>query len=215
MTCPHCVGIEKLFDEKEAAKDLKSYRKSGPKASAVKLLDSLKANDLSGATLLDVGGGIGALPQELFKAGVSAAVDVDGSTAYIAAATEEAERLGTADKLTFHHGNFIDLAPSLEEADIVTLDRVLCCFPDVDDMVVASTAKARRYYGLIYPRKNPVAKAFIGLGNGFFRLRGNPFRAFVHDPKRIDAMIRDAGFQPLYQGTTMVWHVALWERTAS
>ena len=184
MTCPHCVGIERFFDEKEARKDLKSYRKSGPKASAVKLLDSLKENDIEGATLLDIGGGIGALPQELFKAGLSTAVDVDGSSAYIAVAAEEAELLGTRDKLSFHQGNFIDIAPTLEEADIVTLDRVLCCFPDVDDMVVASTAKARRYYGLVYPRKTLGARFFIGLANAVMKAQRNPFRAFVHDPKR-------------------------------
>ena len=91
---------------------------------------------------------------------------------------------------------------------------MLCCFPDVDDMVVASTAKARRYYGVVYPRRTLPARITLRVVNMALKLRGNPFRLFIHEPARIDKLIRDAGFQPRYQGTTMVWHVALWERAA-
>ncbi len=214
MSCPQCVGIERMFDEKEAQRELKFYREKGPYKTATKLLDALREAGVDGASHLDVGGGVGALQHELFKAGVSTVVNVDGSSAYIAAATEEAERQGTRDKVTYHQGNFIDIAPTLEQADIVTLDRVLCCFPDVDDMVVASTAKARKYYGVVYPRNWLLSRVVVKVGNLALKVRGNPFRIFVHKPRHIDDLIRNAGFQPRYEGKTLVWHVALYERAA-
>jgi hypothetical protein len=78
MTCPHCVGAEEFFNSKEATGDLKRYRSKGPMKTAQMLIDALRD--------------VGALQHELFKAGVASAVDVDGSSAYIAAAMEEAER---------------------------------------------------------------------------------------------------------------------------
>ena len=160
-----------------------------------------------------VGGGVGALQHELLKAGVASAVDVDGSAAYIEASKEEAGRNGTTDRFEYHHGDFVDIAPSLEPADIVTLDRVLCCYPDVDAMVAKSTALAGEFYGLIYPRKTFGARGAIKLANLYMKLKQNPFRAFVHDPKHIDSMVRDAGFEPRYEGRTLVWHVVLYQRT--
>jgi predicted TPR repeat methyltransferase len=213
MTCPHCVGAELFFDEKDAQKDLRRYRAKGPMKTAQMLLDALGQVDVTGKRLLDIGGGVGVLQQELLKAGAASAVDVDGSTAYIAAALEEAERVGTRDQMEYFQGDFLDIAPNLEPADIVTLDRVLCCYPDVDGMVVRSTALANEFYGLVYPRKTFGARGAIKLANLFMKLKKNPFRAFVHDPKHIDSMVREAGFEPRYEGRTLVWHVVLYQRT--
>ncbi|MGZ8690915.1 MAG: class I SAM-dependent methyltransferase, partial [Aeromicrobium sp.] len=45
-------------------------------------------------TVLDIGGGVGAVHHELLHSGAATAVDVDASRAYIAVAREEAERQG-------------------------------------------------------------------------------------------------------------------------
>ena len=213
MTCPHCVGAELFFDEEEAQKDLRRYRSKGPMKTAQMLLDALGQADVTGKRSLDIGGGVGALQHELLKAGAASAVDVDGSAAYIEASREEAGRNGTADRFEYHHGDFVDIVPSLEPADIVTLDRVLCCYPDVDAMVACSTALANEFYGLVYPRKTLGARGAIKLANLFMKLKKNPFRAFVHDPNHIDSLVRDAGFEPRYEGKTLVWHVVLYQRT--
>jgi tRNA1(Val) A37 N6-methylase TrmN6 len=212
MTCPHCVGAEEFFDSKEARRDLKRYRAKGPMKTAQMLLAALKAADVTGKRLLDIGGGVGALQHELLAAGAASAVDIDGSTAYIAAAQEEADRVGTRDRVEYHHGDFLDVAPNLERAEIVTLDRVLCCYPDVDALVRGSTELANEFYGVVYPRRSIAAKAFVRIGNAFLRLKGNAFRAFVHDPKHVDSLVRGAGFEPRYEGKTLVWHVVLYQR---
>jgi hypothetical protein len=212
MTCQHCVGIEQFFDPKEAQRELRLYRDKGLLKPAEKLVAALVAAGVDGKRLLDIGGGVGSVQHELFKAGVARAVDVDGSSSYIAAAQEEAERQGTRDRVEYHHGDFIDIASGLEQADVVTLDRVLSCYPDVAAMVANSTTLAGTFYGVVYPRKSLVSKLVVRAGNLMLKLKKNPFRVFVHDPKRVDAMIRDAGFVPRYQGKTLVWHVVLYER---
>jgi magnesium-protoporphyrin O-methyltransferase len=95
---------------------------------------------------------------------------------------------------------------------VVTLDRVLCCYPDVDALVARSTDLADELYGVVYPRKTLGARVAIRLANFFLKVKRNPFRAFVHDPRHVDAMVREAGFEERYRATTLVWHVVVYQR---
>jgi len=123
----------------------------GPMKTAQMLIDALRDVGVAEKRLLDIGGGVGALQHELFKAGVASAVDVDGSSAYIAAAMEEAERQGTRDRVEYHHCDFIDIASGLDEADVVTL--------------------AGSFFGVVYPRKSLVSKLAIGGANLFLKIK--------------------------------------------
>src|SRR4051812_26898715 len=109
--CNQCQGIEDVFNQKTAQDDLKSYHKNGPSKQTSLLLKILRAAGIEGLTLLDIGGGIGAIQHELMKNGLGAATDVDASSAYLSTAKAEAARQGYADKAQYLHGNFIDLAP--------------------------------------------------------------------------------------------------------
>ena len=138
-----CCGIEPFFDGKEADKDFAAYRKKGPVKTTRMLIDALKADGVQGSTLLDIGGGVGAIQHELLKAGAASAVSIEAATAYMEAARDEADRQGVADRLVQRHGNFVAMAQELEEADIVTLDRVVCCYDDMEGLVGLSLEKAR------------------------------------------------------------------------
>ena len=59
-----------FYNEKRATSDLRKYREKGPIPSTRALVYALKAEGLEGATLLEVGGGIGAIQHELMDAGV-------------------------------------------------------------------------------------------------------------------------------------------------
>ena len=96
MDCCQCHGIEEQFDHAEAARKLREYRRSGPARTTRLLLDELAREGVAGLTLLDIGGGIGAIQHALLKAGAAHATDIDASTAYLAAAREEASRQGHA-----------------------------------------------------------------------------------------------------------------------
>ena len=212
MSCPHCLGIEKQFDRKWAAGDLRRYRKRGPMRTTQMLIDALRAEGVEGQTLLDIGGGIGALQRELVKGGVERVVGIDALTAYVAVAAEEAERQGLADRVHQHHGDFVAMAPEVEPAGVVTLDRVICCYPDMEALVGLSTERAQRLYGVVYPRRTwwtRLGFKFINLTN---RLRRTPFRIFLHPPEAVDTLIRAHGLAQRFYGKTFMWQVVVYGR---
>jgi len=212
MACRQCRGIEQFFDRKEADRDLKGYRKKGPSKTTQMLIDAIEADGIADKTLLDIGGGVGAIQHGLLKAGAGAAVSVDASTAYIEAAKGEAQKQGHADRLQQRHGDFVDIAPEIEPAHAVTLDRVICCYHDVERLVSLSSERATRLYGLVYPRDNWMARTGFRLFNLFFRLRRSPFRIFVHPTATLDALVRRGGFEQSFYRKTLVWQVAVYTR---
>jgi hypothetical protein len=212
MNCCQCKGIEDLFDQKLVEKELKDYRSNGPEKTTRMMVGALKAENVQGLSLLDIGGGVGAVQHALIDAGVADAVDVDASQAYIHAARDEAKRRGILDKIRFWHGNFVEIAPQLEPVDIVTLDRVVCCYPDMENLVRLSAARAKKLYGLVYPRDAWWVKAGIYALNLFFRLRRSPFRTFVHPTQSVDALIRGQGLRPYFYRRTLVWQVVVYSR---
>jgi magnesium-protoporphyrin O-methyltransferase len=210
--CSQCQGLEEMFDSTEAARDLRAYRRSGPARSTRRLLDALREAGVDGLTLLDIGGGVGAIQHELFKSGVRAATDVDASSAYLAASREEAARQGHADRTQYFHGNFVDLAPQIEEADIVTLDRVICCYPDMPALVGLSSAKARRLYGVVYPRDVWWTRLGRIAVNLYSRMQRSQFRFFVHPSAEVDATVRRNGLTPRFKRQGLFWQVVVYGR---
>jgi magnesium-protoporphyrin O-methyltransferase len=110
------------------------------------------------------------------------------------------------------HGDFVALADSVEPADIVTLDRVLCCYHDMPALVQASTARARRWYGLVFPRDYWWVKLGVPLLNLALRLRREPFNVFAHATEAVDDLVRTQGFQPVLHHRFWLWQVLLYER---
>ena len=135
----------------------------------------MKRKGVEGNSLLDVGGGIGALQPELLTAGIARADTVEASIAYIDANKDEAPRQGHSDRITYHNDDFVDIAPNLERADIVTLERAICCYPGVESLVELSSRLADRVYGLVYPRTNLLSKTVVLLFNLVMRLKRSSF----------------------------------------
>lgn len=212
MTCSQCIGIEREFNDKVAARDLRRFRRRGPLRSTRLLVDAIGRAGVEGATVLDIGGGVGAVSHTLLAAGAGHATDVDGASAYLGAARAEAERRGHRERMTFLHGDFVALAPSIPPADIVTLDRVVCCYDNMPALVGLSAAKARRLYGLVYPRDTWWVKAAVRLANLYFRLRACPFRTFVYPTELVDAAVRAKGLVPISHRYWGPWQVVLYRR---
>lgn len=212
MTCCQCEGIESEFNRKTAIGNLEQYRKKGPAQTTRLLLDALHSEGVEGMTLLDVGGGVGVIEHELLRAGVRSAVDVDASTAYIEAAKQEAARQGHADRINFHHGDFVAVAPEISPADIVTLDRVICCYHDMHALVGLSAARARKLYGVVYPRDTWWMKLALRLGNVYFRIKRSPFRVYAHPTAAVEAILRDNGLTRRFYRTANIWQVAVYAR---
>jgi magnesium-protoporphyrin O-methyltransferase len=157
------------------------------------LIAALEAAGVEGLTLLDIGGGVGILQHELLKDGAARAVAVDASSAYLQAARQEAERRGHADRVTYHQGDFVELASRLPQADIVTLEKVICCYPDMRALVGLSSARAGKLYGVVFPRDTWWMKLGGRVANLFLRLQRSAFRLFVHPTEAIEIAGRSSG----------------------
>jgi hypothetical protein len=213
--CNHCVDAEGLFSERLARRDLRRYHKSGPRLTTRLLLRAIGPPRYHAMTLLDIGGGVGAIPHELLASGLANAVLVEASTAYLQAAENEAIRRGHRERFTCFHGDFVELADALASADIVTLDRVICCYPDMEKIVETSVAKAKHVYGLVYPRERWVTRIGVSLVNMFLRLRGGAFRTYVHSSDAVEAVVQRSGFRRSFYCRTFLWQVITYVRSES
>lgn len=211
MVC--CQSCEDQFDERHAADDLKTYRRDGPNPTTRTLLTFLRGQNLANMTLLDVGGGVGAIHHELLDAGVERATHVDASAAYLRVAREEAERRGHAARVEFHHGDFVDVAKRLAPVDIVTLDRVICCYPDMPSLVASAASRALRFVAAVFPRDRWFLRMGFPAHNCFKRLTRNPFRIYLHSPPDIESTLGRYGFERQSYAQTFVWSVCLYART--
>ncbi len=216
MTCCHqCTGIETIFDEALARKELREYRRNGPAGETRWLIAAIRKAGLTPEmSLLDVGGGAGAIQHELAKSTTGRITNVDASSSFLHAARTEAQKRGYAGRADYHHGDFVTIAPHLEPADIVTLDRVICCYHDMPGLVQAATGCAGRYLGLVYPRDNWHVRPILNLLNLYLRLRGSLFRVFLHANQKVDELVRAAGFQPIFHRHSLAWRVDLYTRPA-
>lgn len=216
MPCAQCVGIETQFGRAEAKSKLRRFRRRGPDKTTRLLIEALRAAleeaDARRAVLLDVGAGVGTIHHELLDGRLARAIHVDASTAHLTVAREETERRGHAACVEFVHGDFVTIADDLPAADVVTLDRVICCYHDREGLVSRSAEKATRLYGAVYPRDVVWMRVAIATINLVQRLKRSPFRVFLHDPSAVDATLRAAGLEPRHRQRTLGWEVVVYER---
>lgn len=142
-------------------------------------------------------------------------IAVDASRPYVAVASHEAELRGLGERTAFVHGDFVEMAAQMDPADIVTLDRVVCCYEDWRAMVDRSTERAGRLIGLVLPNDRWWLRAGIGFGNLALRLTGTSFRGYVHPERRIDERIRAAGFERRLHHRGWIWQTMLYQRVGA
>ena len=209
MTC--CTAANDFFNDAQAKWDLRRYRRKGPSPSARKLLQSLGSID--GLTALDIGGGVGAITHDLLSRGAVRVTAVDASSSYLHVLMDEAKRQGHADRITTHFGDFTTLADNLEPTDIITLDRVLCCYEDVDTLIARVAELAHGHIGLVYPCNTWWSRLAIRSFNAIQQLRRHAFRVYFHTPAHIDNLLQNAHFQLVASSRTPLWQIAVYKRT--
>ena len=210
-----CCAYDRQFNARHAENDLREYRRNGPTGLTRALIDALSAGGIQGQSVLEIGGGVGAVHHELLRAGADAAVDVDASRAYVSAAREESERQGHAHRVDYRIGDFVALADIIAPADVVALDRVICCYGDMSALVDRSAALAKGRYGLVYPRYTWLGRIAIALVNVGFRLSRSPFRSYLHRTADVDAILARHGLVRSLHRTTLVWQLTVYERPAA
>ncbi|SVD97949.1 uncharacterized protein METZ01_LOCUS450803, partial [marine metagenome] len=176
MGCCQCQGIENMFDKKAAKRALKRYLKKGPSKTTEMLLKAIHKTGAKGLDFLDIGGGIGAIQYDLIKAGTSSGTSIEASPAYIDLVKEEIHKNNLAEIIDFKHGDFTAIASDVDLADIVTLDKVICCYDDMSELVRLSSKLSRKIYAVIYPRDVWWTKLALPFINFYPIIKGSPFR---------------------------------------
>jgi magnesium-protoporphyrin O-methyltransferase len=214
MDCCNTGATDEQFDRALAGRELRRFRRNGPDAPTRQLIAAAQALPLpERPTLLDIGGGVGTIHHVLLDQGFAAATHVDASAAYLDAAREESQRLGHGTRVRFQRGSFTTVAPGVEPADVVTLNRVVCCDPDYAGMLGAAAARARHRLAFSYPRPRPIIRWAVALANAIRRMRGKEFRAFVHPPSKMTKVLEQNGLRRIWEGGTWIWAIDVFERT--
>lgn len=212
MPCNCCEITDNAFSEAEARSELRSYRRRGPANQTKLILEAIRSLKLNGAALLDIGGGIGAIYHELLKDVAREAVHVDASSAYLKSAKEETARRGNTEHVKFIHADFTEVASQLPPADIVTLDRVVCCYPDFRILLKGAADHSRRAIALTYPRETWYIRFGLRAANFFQKLRKDPFRVFLHPVAEMEALLTKEGFVKTSVQRLVIWEMTLYQR---
>ena len=175
------------------------------------VVDVVRERGIEGRSVLEPGGGIGAVEIELLKAGAARSTVVELSPGYEEVAAELAREAGVAERMERHVGDFA--ADGTEPADVVVLHRVVCCYPDYELLLGAAAEKARQTLVFTYPPRNVVSRALLGLVNLWLRLRGMEFRTFAHPPEQMTDVVRRAGFEPYARRRGGIWRGIALART--
>jgi hypothetical protein len=200
------------FGEAIARKDLQEYRRGSFIKTTRMLLEALRPKAAEASSLLDIGGGVGVILHELLDGSTMEATFVEIASAYVQAAHEEADRRGHDSRVQFMQGDFVSLASKISGAELVTLDRVVCCYPDVEPLVEASASKALKWYALSYPREQWWVRLAIRFENWRRRRGGDPFQVHIHPEALMDELIKRAGFSRQFHARTLTWCVAIYQR---
>ncbi len=214
MPCNCCQITDHTFGEADARSGLRRYRKRGPAAQTRLMLDAIRSVGLKDASLLDIGGGVGAIHHELLPDTAVHATHIDASQAYLQAAEQEASRRGHSGSVDFVHADFTDVAARLPPADIVTLDRVVCCYPDFRSLLNAAAGRSTRLLVMSYPRETWYMRLVINTIDVLQSLRRDPFRVFVHPVAEMDSLLNADGFRRVSLKSLFVWEVAMYTRLA-
>lgn len=196
--------------------------KAGRRGTAARvteaLVDALDGAGIQDRTVLDIGCGIGDLSMESLDRGAIRATGVELSPKAIREGTRMARDRGLADRMTFVPGDGSKI--ELPRADVVVLNRVFCCYPDVEGLVRNSLAAAGSVYAFTAPPSRGVAGRFgkiqTAISNVWYRVRDKKFhgfRVFIHDLDAIDETVRAAGFhRTRFERRRLVWQVAVYVR---
>jgi len=205
-------AADQQFNEKKAAAELKRYRSKGPRSTTRLLQEGLVHAGTVSGTLLDIGCGIGSQTFGLRERGVTGAIAVDASSAFNDVARQEPERVGREAAVQFVQADFVSIAPELPTATLVTLDRVVCCYPSYEELLNAAITRAEHCLALSYPRDVWYVRLGMLLENTQRRLKKNAFRTFVHPAGRMKNVITSAGFQLSTRRKTWMWSVDIYTR---
>ncbi len=207
-------GYRQIFSEKNAAGEAKRYRRKGLDGTSKRIFDFIRERGVEGKTLLEVGGGIGAIDIELLKAGMARAINVELTPTYEAAACELLAEAGFTDRVERRVMDFAEAGHDVETADVVVMNRVICCYPDMPKLAGAAANRTKGLLVMSFPNRRWWTRLGLTVANFGFRVIRLQFRVFLHPPELIQAAVQQHGFRTRFNERGLLWQVNAFERIA-
>jgi magnesium-protoporphyrin O-methyltransferase len=211
-SCCNPRGCDEFFTSRMARRAAARYRKKGVDKTAQRMLAFLEGHGIEGASVLEIGGGVGEVQIELLKRGAAHTLNLELSPAYDEDATRLARETGLEGRVERRLHDIAADPGGVEPADVVVLHRVVCCYPDYERLLGAAADHARRLLVFSYPRRNVLSRLLLGAENWLLRLRRKEFRAFAHPPARMLGVVEERGLRLAYAHRPVVWQIAGFER---
>jgi magnesium-protoporphyrin O-methyltransferase len=208
-------GYRSIFSEKRAHAEARRYRRRGLDRTSQRIAELLKQQGIVGRTLLEVGGGIGAIQIELLRAGMTRAVNIELTPTYEAAAQGLLREAGLEDRVERRVTDFAEAAGEVEAADIVIMNRVICCYPDMPKLAGAAADHTREVLVVSFPKERWWTRALISVGDLALRVARQQFQVFLHSPDKIIATAERHGLKTASTQTSFFWEVASLRRNTT
>jgi magnesium-protoporphyrin O-methyltransferase len=194
-----------MFKPRMARKSLARYRAKGLDRLDRHVLESASADGVDGIDVLEIGGGIGAIQSELLESGATRGEIVELVSAWEPYASELAHEKGLAERTTFRVADVLDEPDAVSPADVVVLNRVVCCSPDGVELTRSAARLTRRTLVLSFPRNVFWFRAGTSMLNTVFRVLGRSYRIFLHPRASLVAAAADEGLAVADEGQTFAW----------
>ncbi len=202
--------IVRYFDERVGKYE--KHRKKGLGAESRTIAEALSSLGVNGKSLLEIGCGLGSLTFELLRLGVSKAQGVDLSPEMIAAAREFASRVGYSTRTAFEEGDGAEAR--LPSADIVVLDKVMCCYPVLEPLLKNSLSASNSLYGFSVPKDKGVwgllSRVFFRFEKVSLRLRGCKAYSYMHSTDVMNSILMQHGFSLVFEKGVGYWLVRIY-----
>ncbi|HEY0305104.1 MAG TPA: methyltransferase domain-containing protein [Longimicrobiales bacterium] len=208
MSC-NC-GLSEIFTERVSKHDARKFRRRGLDVRARRLLNAIdRAVRLKNKSTLEIGIGTGGLTVEMLKRGAKSAVGVDAINNQLQQAHLLALEAGVSDRLALKQGDATELSEQLPPSDVVVLDRVVCCYPDMVALLHTASTHARGAVAMSYPRAAWYTRLWVKSANVGMAVLRRTFRLYLHSPPAMHALLRQHGFLPRVVGHRGVWELLI------
>jgi 2-polyprenyl-3-methyl-5-hydroxy-6-metoxy-1,4-benzoquinol methylase len=211
-SCCQPGEYDKIFDEKKARAKASEYARKGMTGHAPRIVQFVQEKNPPGYTLLEVGGGIGVIQLELLRTGAARATNVELATQYEGVASELIHERGLDDRVERRLGDFVREGDAIPGADVVVMNRVVCCYPDADALVGAAADHARRFLVMTFPIDRWWTRLGIAVENLVFAVRSDTFRAYVHPTSAVLEAAQRRGMRPVEHSRGFIWQLIALER---
>jgi SAM-dependent methyltransferase len=200
-------GCDQVFDDRFARRTAADYRRKGLNRTARAVVAAVEERGVRGVSVLEIGGGVGAIHLELLRRGAASATNLELSPAYEAEAAALIAEAGLTGRVTRRIADIAADPESVDAADVVVLHRVVCCYPDHERLLGAAADRATRLLVFSHPPGHRLLRALAALENLGLRAAGTPFRTYVHSPAAMLAVLQEHGLRPVHADRGAVWRV--------